>query len=191
MTKPFLSDQNCSYKHDLYRYEGRADFMYFLKSLLNRPGFLIMYLFRKANQHSKFSPLGILFQLSYRRVSRRYGFQIPLKTKIGAGFYIGHHGTIVINRLAVIGRNCNITHNVTIGMQNRGPKKGYPTIGDNVWIGTGAVIVGNICINSNVIIAPNAYVNFDVPENSIVIGNPGRIIVKDENVTLGYIDNTI
>ena len=61
-----------------------------------------------------------------------------------------------------------------------------PTIKDNVWIGTNAVIVGNITIGEDVLIAPLTYVNFDVPDHSIVIGNPGKIISR-ENATEDYI----
>ena len=63
-------------------------------------------------------------------------------------------------------------------------------IGDKVWIGTGAVIVGRIDIISNVLIAPNSFVNFDVPDNSLVIGNPARIIQR-ENATEGYINSIL
>lgn len=55
-----------------------------------------------------------------------------------------------------------------------------------VWIGTGSVIVGNVKIGSNVLIAPNSFVNMNVPNNSLVIGNPAKIISK-ENPTDGYI----
>ena len=89
-----------------------------------------------------------------------------------------------------IGKNCNIAQGVTIGQQNRGKKAGYPTIGNEVWIGTNAVIVGNIHIGNNVLIAPNSYVNFDVPDNSIVIGNPAQVISNDE-ATKDYINNKI
>lgn len=73
--------------------------------------------------------------------------------------------TIVINGKARIGKNCNIAHGITIGQANRGKLKGYPTVGDSVWIGTGSVIVGNINIGSNVLIAPNSFVNVDVKED--------------------------
>ena len=92
--------------------------------------------------------------------------------------------------MAVIGKNCNIAHGVTIGQANRGKLKGYPTIGDNVWIGTGSVIVGNINIGPNVLIAPNSFVNVDVPKNSLVIGNPCKVINK-ENPCEGYINFTL
>lgn len=76
------------------------------------------------------------------------------------------------------------------GQENRGKRKGTPRIGNDVWIGTNAVIVGKIEIGNNVLIAPNSYVNFDVPNNSIVIGNPGKII-PSINACESYIENKI
>ena len=119
----------------------------------------------------------------------RYGFQIPLKTKIGGGFFIGHFGTVVISENAEIGSNCNIAHNVTIGT-GRGQRLGAPLIGNKVWIGTGAVLTGNIRIGDNVLIAPNAFVNVDIPSNSIALGNPVKIIPKN-NPTEEYINNVL
>jgi len=122
-----------------------------------------------------------------RFLAYRYGFQIPKETPIGGGFFIGHFGTLVISRQASIGKNCNIAHNCTIGAA-RGKRAGAPQIGDFVWMGTGSVLVGNITIGSNVMIAPNAFVNFDVPSHSLVIGNPAKIIAK-QNPTKDYINN--
>jgi len=65
----------------------------------------------------------------------QYGISIPDQTSIGSGFYIGHFGGIVVNRMSIIGKNCNISQGVTLGQANRGTGKGYPTIGDNVYIG--------------------------------------------------------
>lgn len=96
----------------------------------------------------------------------------------------------MINNRAKIGSNCNISHGVTIGQTNRGKLKGYPTIGNRVWIGTGAVIVGNINIGDNVLIAPNTYVNIDIPPNSIVFGSPAKIIFN-KDATSGYINFTV
>ena len=84
----------------------------------------------------------------------------------------------------------NISTGVVIGRVNTGKKEGCPTIGNEVWIGANSVIVGKIKIGNNVLIAPNAYVNFDVPDNSIVIGNPGVIHYKD-NPTKGYIGKKV
>lgn len=173
-------------KYDLYRYGKETSI---LKGLRNE-GFRYMYFFRLASKYKKWSLRGIFFRLIVKHLSYKYGFQIPVGMEIGEGFYIGHFGTIVINGQAKIGKNCNIAHLTTIGQANRGKLKGYPTIGNKVWIGTGSVIVGNIKIGSNVLIAPNTFINMNVPDNSLVIGNPGRII-KQDNPTRGYINDIL
>lgn len=110
---------------------------------------------------------------------------ISWRTSIGKGLYLGHSGGRYINEKAVIGENCNINHNVTIGQENRGNRKGTPIIGNRVWIGCNSVIVGKITIGDNVLIAPNSFVNFDIPSNSILAF--GKII-SDENATDFYIE---
>ena len=171
-------------KSDLYRYGKQTSLLKGLK----KPGFRYMYFKRHLENNGRLSLKGIIYGFILRRLGYKFGFQIPAKTKIGEGFYIGHFGTIVINEDAIIGDYCNIAHSTTIGRASRGRLKGSPTIGDYVWIGTGSVIVGNIKIGSNVLIAPNSFVNFDVPDNCMVIGNPGTVIKKD-NPTNGYINN--
>ena len=79
---------------------------------------------------------------------------------------------------------------MTIGRENRGKREGSPIVGDCVWIGTNAVVVGKITIGDDVLIAPGAFVNFDVPPHSIVVGNPAKIISR-ENATEKYIENKV
>jgi len=172
-------------KADLYRYEKLHGIKGFIKGLMV-PGFRYTYFFRQASKYRKTTLIGLLFRLLLKKYSYKYGFQISPETNIGGGLFIGHFGTIVINRYAVIGRNCNIAHGVTVGKANRGKLKGYPTIGDNVWIGTNTVIVGKIKIGSNVLISPCSFINFDIPDNSLVIGNS---IKHRDNSTEGYIRN--
>lgn len=69
-------------------------------------------------------------------------------------------------------------------------RQGVPAIGNDVWIGINAIIVGKITIGDDVMIAPNSYVNCDVPSHSIAIGNP-CIIKHRENATEGYIDRKV
>ncbi len=170
---------------DLYRYGALTGVIGLLKGL-KYPGFRYTYILRKASKYRKLSIGGIFWRLLLRRYTYKYGFQIHPSTQIGEGLYIGHFGSLVINPDAKLGTNCNITNGVTIGQVNTGKLKGVPTIGNKVWIGSNAVIVGKIQIGSNVLIAPNAFVNFDVPDNSVVIGNPGQIHEKD-NPTDGNI----
>lgn len=173
-------------KADLYRYDGLTGIKGLLRGLLT-PGFRYMYIVRKISKCRKYSPMWLLYRVLLRRYSFKFGIQIPYTTQIGEGFYIGHFGTIVISPKAKIGKNCNIAHNVTIGKANRGRLNGFPTIGNKVWIGAGSVIVGNINIGDNVLIAPNSFVNVDVPPFSLVLGNPCKIVPKD-NPTDRYIE---
>ena len=92
----------------------------------------------------------------------------------------------MINPEAVIGRNFNISQGTLIG-NAQGKRGGVPVIGDNVCVNANAVIIGGCRIGNNVLIAPGAFVNFDVPDNSIVIGNPGRIIQQETSPTAKYI----
>ena len=142
---------------------------------------------RKA-QFSKFI-LKHYYRLKLNHLRKKTGNEIFSHCKIGYGLYLGHIGPRYIHEDAIIGNNCNINQNVTIGKENRGERKGTPTIGNNVWIGANAVIVGKIKIGDDVMIAPGSFVNFDVPSHSLVLGNPG-IIKHKEKATEGYINNT-
>jgi serine O-acetyltransferase len=119
----------------------------------------------------------------------RYGFEISPMTAIGPGLYLGHFGGVVISPYAVLGSNCNIAQGVTIGAASRGARKGAPVLGDRVWVGANAVIVGRVTIGDDALIGPGAYVNFDVPAMSIVIGNPGQIVSQAGSV--GYIHHVM
>ena len=179
---------NSVFKKDLFRYYGESGEP-FLKKVFRPLELKYISLFRKASM-CKFLPLKLFYMYRLMRLSQRTQIQIPARTSIGEGLYIGHLGRVVIHPEAKLGKNINIATGVTIGMENRGKRKGAPIISDNCWIGTNAVIVGNVKIGSDVLIAPLTYVNFDVPSHSIVIGNPGRIIPK-EHATADYICNCI
>ena len=126
------------------------------------------------------------FLFAYYR--RRNLVDMSIETKIGGGLYIGHPYGITINPQAVIGEKCNIHKGVTIGQENRGKRKGTPVIGDEVWIGINATIVGKILIGSDVLIAPNKFVNKDIPDHSVVFGNP-CVIIPNTKATEEYICN--
>ena len=116
--------------------------------------------------------------------------ELSAGVKIGEGLYIGHPYCITINPKTIIGKNCNIHKGVTIGQENRGNRKGTPVIGNCVWIGVNATIVGAITIGDDVLIAPNTYINCDIPSHSVVFGNP-CIIKHRENATEYYINNKV
>ena len=120
------------------------------------------------------------FALFCHKYFHRLGIEIQSNNHIGKGFVIGHWGRIVISGEAVIGDQVMVTHGVTIGRDIRGKRKGVPTIGNRVAIRANSTVTGNILVGDDVLIAPNTFVNFDVPSHSIVIGNPAKIISKDE-----------
>jgi len=173
---------------DLFRYwEGNIPWK---DRLFVPPEVKYIVTFRKAQFYAKNKLLSYFYRFRLRRLSYKTQIQIPHNTQIGEGFYIGHLGRIIINPGSVLGRNINIATGVTIGAANRGPKKGCPTIGSSVWIGTNAVIVGKISIGDDVLIAPNSYVNYDIPSHSVAIGNP-VVVHHRENACESYINRTI
>lgn len=131
-----------------------------------------------------------LFSIIWHKYYRKYGLEFFTNMNIGKGLVIGHWGRIVINGDAIVGEQLMVTHNVTIGRDIRGKRKGAPTIGNRVAIRTNSTVVGNITIGDDVLIAPNTFVNFDVPSHSIVIGNPARIISR-QNASEGHIGKLI
>lgn len=177
---------------DLYRYTTKVSIKLFLKNLLINPGFKYMYFHRKCSYFkTKNKKIRYLFyKIILNRYRIKYLYEISSNATIGKGFYIGHLGPIIINPTAIIGDNVNISSGVTIGQQNRGEKVGSPIIGNMVFIGANSIIVGKIKIGNNVLIAPGSYVNFDVPDNSIVVGNPGKI-KECLNATEGYIGSIL
>lgn len=172
------------YKYDLYRYFGdkkRSLFQFLFPALEIR---YIKWFRKTQKKRSLFSTLIL------RLISKKTHIQIPPECNIGPGFQILHFGRIVFNHHVIVGQNCTVCPGVLIGQEDRGTRRGNPVLGDYVFVGTNAVIVGKVRIGSNVMIAPNSFINFDVPDNSIVVGNPGRVI-SSENATEQYIKNAI
>lgn len=126
----------------------------------------------------------------FRMTVAKRGLEIDPDTDIGAGLYMGHVYNITINPAVKIGKNVNIHKGVLLGQENRGKRKGTPVIGNNVWIGINAAIVGNVVVGDDVLIAPNSYVNCDVPSHSVVFGNP-CVIKPNDNATKDYVNRTV
>lgn len=115
----------------------------------------------------------------FHNLSIRLGFSIPLNV-FGPGLSIAHYGTIIVNGKAKIGKNCRIHARTTIGASNG--NKAAPNIGDNVYIGTGATLIGNIHIGNNVAIGANSFVNKSFNEDNITIaGIPAKKISNNNS----------
>lgn len=146
--------------------------------LWKEPSLIIVWMFYCMNSSNpiKRKILSILFTPPYYALSILIGINIPRSTNIGFGLRIYHYGCIVINSYSKIGNDCSIRHGVTIG--NKNSEKDCPKIGNNCNIGAGAKILGNIKIGDNVTIGANAVVIADIPDDSIAVGIPARIIKK-------------
>ncbi len=119
------------------------------------------------------------------------GVEIHPAATIGRGLFIDHGTGVVIGETAVLGNNVTLFQGVTLGGTGKERGKRHPTIGDNVVIGAGAKVLGNIQIGSDSIIGANAVVIRDVPEHSTVVGVPGRIAkIKDRQFHGINLDHT-
>ncbi len=107
-----------------------------------------------------------------------WGIEISRHARIGPGLYIGHFGGITVSRLAVIGANCALSQQVTIGIGGEGDRYGAPAIGDDVYVAPGARLFGPIRVGNNVKIGANAVVHRDVPDNAVVALDPGFKILS-------------
>lgn len=161
---------------------------HFIKDFIFQHRLRYMVYFRIA-QTSKSRFVRLFCKFCLYRMSRKFGIEIKPATQIGSGFVMVHPYNITVFHLAVIGRNVNILKGATVG-HSGGKRPGAPTIGDRVYIGLNATVLGGITVGDDVLIAPNTFVNQDVPSHSIVIGNPCRIIPK-EHATCEYIYNCV
>lgn len=177
---------------DLYRITGRIRFATLIKFIVVGGEFKYNFWMRtcqyaKTNLIYKYSiyPISKLMLLHFRY---KFGIRMDPSMSIGSGLFIGHFGGINVAFRSKIGKNLNISQQVTIGVKNRGKYKGYPVIGDNVYLGPGSRIIGSVKIGNNVAIGANCVVTKNIPDNSVVIGIPGRVI--SNKGTGGYVDNT-
>lgn len=175
------------FKNDYYRMTG-TQWKFGIKSLIKlifSHQIRYMRLWRKASVKQT---LFVKYRLLY--YARKYGLEIASTAEIGKGLYLGHPYNITVGGEVKIGDNVNLHKGCTVGRENRGKREGVPTIGNNVSIGINSTVVGKITIGDDVMIAPNSFVNFDVPSHSVVIGNPGVIHHKDD-ATKGYVGFTV
>lgn len=180
-------------KQDLLRYtiDKPLTVRVFLKCfyIQNIPGLKFTIIYRYCQYYRRKNRLLFyFFMLWWRHLKVKYGFDISYRTTIGKGLYIGHFGGVVIHGDAIIGENCNLSQGVTIGILVRGKNVGIPTIGDRVFIGPGATILGGITIGNDVLIGANSIVTFDVPDNAVVASPLASIISYDKG-SVGYISS--
>jgi serine O-acetyltransferase len=126
-------------------------------------------------------PLRVFHFFLTKFVEITTGIMLPVSAKAGKGLYFGHFGYIIINGHSEIGDYCQIGPGAVLGTKGMG-QKGAPVLGDHVFVGAGAKILGAVRIGNNVGIGANSVVLGDVPDNVIVAGIPARVVKRLEPV---------
>lgn len=175
---------------DLYRYAGRVSTSAFLKHYAFTPGYKYTVLMRTCGW-LKLKPLkafGLypLAKLLLLRARYKYGFAIPEYMEIGPGLFLNRFGGFYFHGDTVLGSNVNITHGVVLGYMNRGSRRGAPVIGDRVFLGSGAKVIGGIQIGAEAAIGANAVVTKDVPPRGVAGGIPAKLL--SDQGSDGYIN---
>lgn len=150
----------------------------FLEVLLTYSGLHALVFYRIANMLFK---MHIPFLPRYISQLGKFftGIEIHPGASIGNGLFIDHGMGVVVGETTIIGDNVTMYQGVTLGGTGKEKGKRHPTIGNNVVVGAGAKVLGNITIGDNSYIGSNAVVIKDVPDNSTVVGVPGRITKQD------------
>ena len=143
-------------------------------------GFWVMLVYRFGRWRYGVRPallrklLSFIYKALFKLVQIVTGIELPCEVVIGRNFVIDHFGGIVISGYAQFGDDCRIRNGVVVGLKNV-HELVAPVIGNNVDIGAGAKLLGNIRIGDNVVIGANAVVLIDVPDDSLAVGVPAII----------------
>jgi len=123
-------------------------------------------------------PFKALYRMLEALVRILFGIEISADSDIGPGFYIGHAFCIVVH--GRLGAHCSIGQGTTIGSKGAGRSNGFPRLGDNVYLGAGAMVIGAVEIGDDVVIGANTVVVQDVPAGARVVSAPVRILPRRE-----------
>lgn len=155
-----------------------------MRRIMLNPSCCAIYYIRKmqyyAGRSGKLSKF--LAQRYHIKLVKEFGICIGLKAEIGIGVHLPHPTSIVIGNQSVIGKNCSIYQNSTIGGARVGDVLvgNQPTIGNNVTIFAGSMVLGHITVADNVVIAANSVLLGDAKEKGVYAGNPARLMRSTE-----------
>lgn len=158
------------------------------EGIVSSQGFWVMVVYRfgrwryRVKPAAARKPLSMIYRCLKVIVQVLTGIDLPCEATVGRRFRIDHFGGVIVSGDAVLGDDVVIRNGVTIGLRHR-EDPGSPVIGNRVDIGAGAKILGRIRVGDDVIIGANAVVIRDVPDNSIAVGVPARILPRKRAVS--------
>lgn len=167
------------YREDFLRYKRVPHFippLWIAIQTIASPALICIYAGRKVC-FAKNKLQEVIWRTINKCVRRRYGNEIDF-SQIGEGIVLKHPYCITVAAHSKLGKNVTLFKGSTVGSIRSGAREGCPTIGDHVVVCSNAMVCGNIRIGNDVLICANAFVNFDVPDHSVVIGNPATIHYK-------------
>ncbi len=167
------------FRLDLERYQGPWYRLMFAPPLWAIFWYRFGHWLYKKNKIKVFVILRPPYLLVYTFFEAFLQMRLDPSADIGSGLHIGHSGGVHLHPDVVIGEQCDIAHHVTIGA-SAGGRKGVPRIGNRVFIGTGATLIGKITIGDGAKIAANTLVMTSVPPGATVMGVPGRIVMAPQ-----------
>ncbi len=164
-------------KADLKRYEKFSLYLLFEQGIWA----MVVYRYGRWIRGVRIPILNILFKISafvlFKGIEILTGISLPASADIGKGFLIGHFGNIIVHSQAKIGEHCSVGPGVLIGTRGLG-NNAVPVIGNDVYIGVGAKILGAVHVGDHVRIGANAVVLSDIPDGATAVGIPAKIIRK-------------
>ena len=171
-----------AFQRDISKYQGRNGGGA-LKQVLTEQGLWALLQYRldaSVYRSGLASPVKAIVRLPlivWRKVVEvATGISIPCTVEIGPGLHLPHGGLRVFNSAASVGSDCCITHGVTLGISGTGARRGAPQIGNRVYIGANAVVVGRVVIGDDAVVGANSLVNRDVPPHTTVVGVPAVVV---------------
>jgi serine O-acetyltransferase len=176
---------------DVARYDKRAQISVWdaIGTVLSHPGLQAVLTYRfgrllhAGRARPALRPLLVLgwavYGLATLLVRKAYAIHLASSADIGPGFYVGHFGGIVLVNCTV-GAHCSVAQQTRVGSL---AEPSGPQVGDRVWIGAHARIVGPVQVGDGTAIAPGAVVTKNIPRRSLVVGSPGRIVRRDYDTT--------
>lgn len=150
-----------------------------------KPGFRAIAVYRLGvwritRHHLLAKLLGLLYWILFRRVRNVYGIEIPYSASVGRRVVFEHQGGIVIHGASIIGDDCIIRQGVTLGNRHLDAPDSAPTLGRNVNVGAGAVILGDVSVGDDSMVGANAVVLNDVESEATVVGIPAKPVGVSE-----------